>query len=82
MPLTGGQAGIITDCNYTNAAILNVDTKKILDILKAGKTPVVAGFQGMDDKGYVTTIGRGGSDVTAAVLGAALNAVRLKYTLM
>ncbi|MBU3110797.1 aspartate kinase [Clostridium lacusfryxellense] len=74
VPLTGGQAGIITDSNYSNAAILDVDTKKILDILKAGKTPVIAGFQGMDDKGYVTTIGRGGSDVTAAVLGAKLNA--------
>jgi aspartate kinase len=74
VPLTGGQAGIITDSNYSNAAILDVNTQKILDILKAGKTPVIAGFQGMDDKGYVTTIGRGGSDVTAAVLGATLNA--------
>ena len=74
VPLTGGQAGIITDSNYSNAAILDVDTQKIIDILKTGKTPVIAGFQGMDDKGYVTTIGRGGSDVTAAVLGAALNA--------
>ncbi len=74
VPLTGGQAGIITDSNYNNAAILNVDTKKILDLLQKGKTPVVAGFQGKDEKGYVTTIGRGGSDVTAAILGAALKA--------
>ncbi|HEY8888822.1 MAG TPA: aspartate kinase [Clostridium sp.] len=74
VPLTGGQAGIITDSNYTNAAILNVETKKILSILQNGKTPVVAGFQGMDEKGYFTTIGRGGSDVTAAILGARLNA--------
>jgi len=81
VPLTGGQAGIITDGNYTNAAILNVDTKRILDILGKGKTPVVAGFQGMDEKGYVTTIGRGGSDVTAAMLGAALNALETQiYT--
>ncbi|WP_291632605.1 aspartate kinase [Clostridium sp.] len=81
VPLTGGQAGIVTDSNYTNAAILNVDTKKILDILKKGKIPVVAGFQGMDEKGYITTIGRGGSDVTAATLGAALNAVETQiYT--
>lgn len=81
IPLTGGQAGIITDSSYTNAAILNVDTKKILDILRNGKVPVVAGFQGMDEKGYVTTIGRGGSDVTAAILGAALNAVETQiYT--
>ena len=81
VPLTGGQAGIITDCNYTNAAILNVDTQKIIDILKKGKIPVVAGFQGKDKKGYVTTIGRGGSDVTAAILGAALSAVETQiYT--
>ncbi|MBW9170892.1 aspartate kinase [Clostridium estertheticum] len=81
LPLTGGQAGIITDSSYTNAAILNVDTKRILSILKSGKVPVVAGFQGMDDKGYVTTIGRGGSDVTAALLGAALKAVEVRiYT--
>ncbi|MCB2292099.1 aspartate kinase [Clostridium algoriphilum] len=81
VPLTGGQAGIITDSNYTNAEILNVDTKKILNLLEKGKIPVVAGFQGMDGKGFVTTIGRGGSDVTAAVLGAALSAVETQiYT--
>lgn len=81
VPLTGGQAGIITDCNYNNAAILNVDTKQILGILQKGKIPVVAGFQGKDENGYITTIGRGGSDVTAAILGAALNAVETQiYT--
>lgn len=81
IPLTGGQAGIITDCNYNNAAILNVDTKKILSILQKGKIPVVAGFQGKDENEYITTIGRGGSDVTAAILGAALNAMETQiYT--
>lgn len=81
VPLTGGQAGIITDCNYNNAAILNVDTKQLLGILQKGKIPVVAGFQGRDENGYFTTIGRGGSDVTAAILGAALNAVETQiYT--
>jgi len=81
VPLTGGQAGIITDSNYNNAAILNVDTKEILSILQKGKIPVVAGFQGRDENGYITTIGRGGSDVTAAILGAALNAVETQiYT--
>ncbi|MBU3189267.1 aspartate kinase [Clostridium bowmanii] len=81
VPLTGGQAGIITDCNYNNAAIINVDTKKILSILQNGKIPVVAGFQGRDGNDYITTIGRGGSDVTAAILGAALNAVETQiYT--
>jgi len=78
VPLMGGQAGIITDCNYNNAAILNVDTKNLLDILQNGKIPVVAGFQGKDEKGYITTLGRGGSDVTAAILGAALNAVEIQ----
>jgi len=81
LPLTGGQAGIITDCSYTDAAILNVDPQKILDLLQKGRTPVVAGFQGKDENGYVTTIGRGGSDVTAAILGAALKAVETQiYT--
>ncbi len=81
VPLTGGQAGIITDSNYNNAAILDVDTKKLLDILQKGKIPVVAGFQGKDQNGYITTLGRGGSDVTAAMLGAALNAVETQiYT--
>jgi len=81
VPLTGGQAGIITDGNYNNAAILNVDTKKILSILQDGKIPVVAGFQGKNENDYITTIGRGGSDVTAAILGAALSAIETQiYT--
>lgn len=75
VPLTGGQAGIITDSTYNNAAILNVDTENLMSILQNGKIPVVAGFQGKDEKGYITTLGRGGSDVTAAILGAALKAV-------
>lgn len=81
VPLTGGQAGIITNHNYTNAEVLNVETKQILDILQTGKVPVIAGFQGKDENGYITTLGRGGSDVTAAILGAALNAVETQiYT--
>jgi len=74
VPLTGGQAGIITDNNYNNASILTVNTKKILDILAQNKVPVVAGFQGTSEDGFITTIGRGGSDVTGALLGVALNA--------
>ncbi|CAM2934056.1 aspartate kinase [Hathewaya histolytica] len=74
LPLSGGQAGIITDNNYNNANILDVDKNKILDIIKDGKIPVVAGFQGITKDGFITTIGRGGSDVTAALLGAALKA--------
>ncbi|MBI6874985.1 aspartate kinase [Clostridium aciditolerans] len=74
VPLTGGQAGIITDDNYNNASILKVDSEKLLNIIKEGKIPVVAGFQGISEKGFITTLGRGGSDVTASLLGAALKA--------
>lgn len=72
--LTGGQAGIITDDNFNNGRILKVDSSKLTNLLKAGKTPVVCGFQGVTVEGEFTTLGRGGSDTTAAALGAALNA--------
>lgn len=72
--LTGGQAGIITDNHFNNARIINVDPTRLVDLLKAGKTPVVCGFQGITADGEFTTLGRGGSDTTGAVLGAALNA--------
>ena len=72
--LTGGQAGIITDGSFTNGRILKVDPSRILQLLKMGKTPVVCGFQGVTVEGELTTLGRGGSDTTAAALGAALNA--------
>lgn len=74
VPLTGGQAGIKTDNNFSNASILDVDPGLILKVLKEGKIPVVTGFQGVTDKGFFTTLGRGGSDVTAALLGVALKA--------
>lgn len=73
--LTGGQAGIITDDNFGNSRILNVNPQKILNHLKDKKIVVVAGFQGMTEDGELTTLGRGGSDTTAAALGVALNAV-------
>lgn len=72
--LTGGQAGIITNNDYSDADILEVHTNKILDLLKEGIIPIVAGFQGITKDGDVTTIGRGGSDVTGSVLGEALKA--------
>lgn len=81
VPLTGGEAGIKTDDNYNNAAILNVDTKRIMEVVEAGKVPVIAGFQGRADNGSTTTIGRGGSDVTGAIVGAALKASEVQiYT--
>ncbi len=72
--LTGAQAGIHTDGVHGNARILDVDTGRILRELEAGKIVVAAGFQGIDEGGDVTTLGRGGSDTTAVALAAALGA--------
>ncbi len=72
VPLTGGQAGIITDDYFGEARILAVEIERLERLLSEGKIPVVAGFQGMTRKGELTTIGRGGSDTTAVALGAAL----------
>jgi aspartate kinase len=79
--LSGRQAGIITDDNYGNAAIIRVETDTLLRLLDEGIIPVVAGFQGVTEDGDVTTLGRGGSDTTAAVLGEALRAEEIQiYT--
>jgi aspartate kinase len=72
--LTGGQAGIITTAEHGEARILRVNPKEILRELKAGRVVVVTGFQGVSEDGAVTTLGRGGSDTSAAALGVALNA--------
>lgn len=72
--LTGGQAGIITDDNFNDAEVLNVDTRNVLEILDDGIVPVVTGFQGITEDGYFTTLGRGASDFSASLLGVALNA--------
>lgn len=81
VPLTGGQAGIKTDESFTNASVKDVDIKRLIHVLKEGKIPVVAGFQGISENGYMTTLGRGGSDVTAALLGVALRAEKIEiYT--
>ena len=72
--LTGYQAGIHTDGVHANARIVNVDTRRILRELDAGKIVVVAGFQGVNEEGDVTTLGRGGSDTTAVALAAWLGA--------
>lgn len=71
---TGSQAGIYTDNNYTNANIVNINTKKLQDVLKENKIAIVAGFQGISDKSHITTLGRGGSDTTATFLAGFLNA--------
>ena len=72
--LSGRLAGIITDSVHTKARIEAIDTKRMKEELKAGKIVVVAGFQGIDEKGDVTTLGRGGSDLSAVAIAGALNA--------
>lgn len=72
--LTGAQAGIITDDHYGEARVLRVDTERMQQALAEGKIPVVAGFQGCTADGDVTTLGRGGSDTSASVVGVALGA--------
>ena len=72
--LTGWQAGIQTDGVHGNARILDIDTRRIREELEKGKIVVVAGFQGLDPAGDITTLGRGGSDTTAVALAAWLKA--------
>ena len=72
--LTGWQAGIQTDGNHGNARIRHINTGRIRKELSAGKIVVVSGFQGVDDDGDITTLGRGGSDTTAVALAAYLQA--------
>ena len=73
---TGWQAGIATDGVHGNARILTIDAARIQKELEAGKIVVVAGFQGLDPEGDITTLGRGGSDTTAVALAAYLKADR------
>jgi aspartate kinase len=70
--MTGGQAGIITDANFGDAKILRVAPENVFRLLERGIIPVVAGFQGVTETGAVTTLGRGGSDLSAIALGGAL----------
>jgi aspartate kinase len=72
--LLGYQVKIVTDKSYTKARIFHIDTKKIFKELKKGTIVVVAGFQGVDKDGNITTLGRGGSDTSAVALAAALKA--------
>lgn len=71
---TGGQAGILTDKSHTKAKITTINAKPIELDLAAGKVVIVAGFQGIDEAGHITTLGRGGSDLTAIALAAAVKA--------
>ena len=69
---TGGQVKILTDEAHTRARIREIDGLRIHEELQQGRVVVVAGFQGVDDAGNITTLGRGGSDTTAVALAAGI----------
>ena len=72
--LTGRQAGIVTTSDHTKARIMDIDPEKMQKHIKEGKVVIVAGFQGINESGDVTTLGRGGSDLTAVAIAGALKA--------
>jgi aspartate kinase len=71
---TGSQVGVLTDSTFTKARILKIDQERIRKALADGNVVVVAGFQGADEDGNITTLGRGGSDTSAVALAAAMKA--------
>ncbi len=71
---TGAQVQILTDAVYNKARILSINEERVRKDLQEGRVVVVAGFQGVDEKGDITTLGRGGSDTTGVALAAALKA--------
>ena len=71
---TGGQVRITTDNVHNKARIKDIDASRVRDDLEAGRVVIVAGFQGVDEQGNITTLGRGGSDTTAVAMAAALKA--------
>ncbi len=76
LPLLGWQIPILTDKNHQKAKILNIDKKRINEFLKSHDVIVLAGFQGVDTEGNITSLGRGGSDTTAVAIAAAADAER------
>ena len=76
---TGGQVGITTDHSHTKAKIVDVSAERIKRELKKNKVVIVAGFQGVNANQEITTLGRGGSDITAVALAAALKALYLFF---
>jgi aspartate kinase len=71
---TGGQMGMRTDTTHTKARIESIDARLLREAIEAGVVPVIAGFQGIDEAGNITTLGRGGSDTSAVAVAAALGA--------
>ncbi len=79
--LSGAQAGLVTDGCYGGAEVVDCRPEKLKEMLEQTIVPVVAGFQGVDAVGELNTMGRGGSDTTAVILGAALHAEKVEiYT--
>ena len=79
--LTGSQAGIITNGEFSNSKILDINPQRILKELKENKVVVIAGFQGVSKDGEITTLGRGGSDTSAVAIGKALKCNKVEiYT--
>lgn len=79
LSFTGSQAGIITTNDHGKAEILEVRPKRLYEHLYQGKVLIVAGFQGMSEAGQITTLGRGGTDITAVALGAQLGADAVEF---
>jgi aspartate kinase len=73
---SASQIAIRTTSSYSKAKILDVDAKKILDVLENDTIPIITGFQGITEGGDITTLGRGGSDTTAVAIAAQINANR------
>jgi len=79
LSFTGSQSGIITCENHSDARIVDVKPKRLVEALDKGQVAIVAGFQGVSRKGEITTLGRGGSDTSAVALGVALGAPRVEF---
>lgn len=80
-PMTGGQAGINTNMDFSQAEVLKVNTDSILEALNSSFIPIITGFQGISEEGDITTLGRGGSDVSAVIIGGSLAAEEVEiYT--
>ncbi|BAK81183.1 aspartate kinase [Candidatus Arthromitus sp. SFB-rat-Yit] len=79
IPVVGKDIGIITDDNFGNANILEINTEKIVSLLNDGIVPIIAGFQGITSDGDITTLGRGGSDISAVKLAEVLECNKVQF---
>lgn len=79
IPIVGKDIGIITDDNFGNANILEINIEKIVSLLNDGIVPIIAGFQGITSDGDITTLGRGGSDISAVKLAEVLECNKVQF---